>query len=163
VHLSMQEYKERTRSSRLPEAGIRPRSGGPSPETVLIWVSEPTKEILKSKHAPRSLFQVGSTLVALEKTHQGVAGDCNLFRLIDDSLCAIAMVEEWEPVDLGTYTLVSGGYELCAEITLLDWGDDWTAEDEVWWLLALRSARLLGTSEQSSIRDCIQHHSKDSV
>merc|ERR1712008_434704 len=49
VHLSMQEYKERTRSSRLPEAGIRPRSGGPSPETVLIWVSEPTKEILKSK------------------------------------------------------------------------------------------------------------------
>jgi len=162
VRLDLQVLNEQRSSKKLLAEAWLPRNQG-TPRTIWLWVDVHTKEIFKNKYATSSLFQVGSSLVVLENTHQQGAEHNNLPQRIDESIFASAMIGEWEPAGLGTYTLVTGGYELRAEIKLIDWGDDWEGEDGQWWLLTLCNVRLLGTSEQSSIHESIQHHGKVSL
>merc|ERR1712008_566716 len=137
----------------------RPRNQA-SHKTILLWVDMQTKEIMKSSHAPSSLFQVGSSLVVLENPRQEGAVQCNIFQRIDASMFETEVFEEWEPAGLGTYTMVSGGYELCAETQLVKWGEVWDGRDQQWWHLALCHVRLMGTSEQALSEESIQTRGK---
>jgi len=110
--------------------------------TILLWVEMQTRDIMKSTRAPSSMFRVGNSLVVSANAHQEDAADHNLFGRIENASTKM----QWrEPATLGTYTLVSGGYKLRAEITLVDWGEVWEGKDEKWWLLSLRRPCLLGT------------------
>merc|ERR1712008_102015 len=159
VRLDMQVLQERQRPSRRPTEMKRPRNQA-SHKTILLWVDMQTKEIMKSSHAPSSLFQVGSSLVVLEKPRQEGAVQCNIFQRIDASMFETEVFEEWEPAGLGTYTMVSGGYELCAETQLVKWGEVWDGRDQQWWHLALCHVRLMGTSEQALSEESIQTRGK---
>jgi len=111
---------------------------------IRLWVEVETKRILQCESAPRSMFQEGSTLTVAEEAHQECAEESNLFMRIKGSVLACEVAEQFWTCDLGTHTLVSGGYQLGAEIKLIDLGEDWEEVQRPWWYLRLSNTRLLG-------------------
>jgi len=118
-------------------------------KTTELWVEVGSKSILRSLHAPRSMFQVGSPLIVAEGTGSVAADD--LLKRINLEMVASSIVEEWQPVALGTYTLVGGAYRVQADIEMKQW-DDGTPENRRtrWCRLRLSNARLLGQHLQRS-------------
>lgn len=113
-----------------------------TPRTVQLWVEVGSKSILKSRHAPKSMFLVGSSLLFAEDTGSAAAPD--LFESIKSQILASALAEEWQPLALGTYTLVSGGYRVQADIEMKEWDDQWENSRRLWCILCLCNTRLLG-------------------
>jgi len=95
------------------------------------------------------MFQVGSPLIVAEGTGSVAADD--LLKRINLEMVASSIVEEWQPVALGTYTLVGGAYRVQADIEMKQW-DDGTPENRRtrWCRLRLSNARLLGQHLQRS-------------
>eukprot|EP00419_Tripos_fusus_P044638 CAMPEP_0172831230 /NCGR_PEP_ID=MMETSP1075-20121228/22833_1 /TAXON_ID=2916 /ORGANISM="Ceratium fusus, Strain PA161109" /LENGTH=80 /DNA_ID=CAMNT_0013673669 /DNA_START=299 /DNA_END=538 /DNA_ORIENTATION=- len=75
-----------------------------------------TKRIMRSLDAPRSLFQVGSTLMV--SAGIGSAATPDLFRQPRAQTMASALAEDWQNT-VGTYILVSSGYRVQADIDIM--------------------------------------------
>jgi len=63
---------------------------------------------------------------------------------IGAEMLSSALDGERERMVIGTYTLVSGGYEVQADIEMTRWSDQWEDSQRLWWLLTLRNVRWLG-------------------
>jgi len=148
VRLDLLAWKDRTPQSRLkrpPHLASR--------RSIWLWVNIETKDILRSQNAPGNLLKKGSRLVVCEETDQEDAG---LSQRIATTIFRLTMsAQEAVCAGIGTYTLASGGFELCAEITLEDWGEAWHGKDAAWWLLSLDNVRLLGVADRPPARKCV--------
>jgi len=152
VRLDLHEYQKKRFSNRVPRQSA-------SQPTILLWVEEQTKCVLKSKHAPRSMFQVGSYLTVVEEGDQQGETIPRLFRHLMRETIENEMFGT-EPSDLGAFTLASGGYQLHGELALVNTGQHFQGVLRSWFLISISNGRLLGRdgSEQS-----VQGQAKQSI
>jgi len=140
VRLDLQKLENKKDTMSILHATRRRRRGSNSAQDIALHVAEDTYIILQSQHAPRSMFQVGSSLEVTADLHQKL---CNV---MDAAIFESELSDDWQPSNMGAYTLVSSGLRLRAEIVLVSRSDQWQGIDIPCWLMCLTNARLLGIS-----------------
>jgi len=117
---------------------------------ALVWMDVETHQILKTRRAPAFVFQEGSCVMMIsEEAKPESDARPRFFARIRMEM---DFEEKSEPLFLGPHIFASGGYQLHAEATLLDWGEDWQCAARPWCLLRL--SKLNSFTRDGSERSC---------
>jgi len=135
LRLDLHEVKHKTKTGRAPSRS--------QTRDILLWVEMPSTCILKSRDAPTLMFQLGSFLMVVEDA------DEFLGRL---NLGLLHQIVDEEPEVLGTYTFLSGGYQLRTETSLVRSGERWEDIDRSWCLLRLSKVQLLNAKAKETAK-----------
>jgi len=119
---------------------------------ALVWMDLATAEILKARKTPRFVFQEGSHVLVSRGGNFESDASLSFIAHINTEILNSTLCEEKEPVFLGPYIFGNTGYQIRAETTLLDWGEEWQTTERGWCLLRIENFRSLTKrgSEKSS-------------